>query len=231
MTAARLEAPSLRIKLRPLRWLAMTVLGGLLAIGLATYLAGRLQEFMGDAAMTADVAQMPVLEAAVVLGTSALMPDGSRNVTLENRLDAAALLWKAGRVKYLIVSGNHTGDYDEPSDMRAGLIARGVPADAIYRDGKGFRTWDSMVRARDVFGLRRLAVVSQRSHVARALFIARSLGIKAFGFEAADDPEESGWSRLRPYLAAVLSYYDAFRGVLPHRRHNLTIAVGLDPAN
>ncbi len=231
MTAVRLEAPSLGIKLQPLRWLALTLLGGLLAVLLTTYLAERLQEFMGDAVMTADVAAMPVVEAAVVLGTSALMSDGSPNVTFDNRLDAAATLWKAGKAKYLIVSGNHTGGYDEPADMRAGLIARGVSPRAIYSDGKGFRTWDSMVRARDVFGLERLTVVSQRSHVARALFIARNLGIEAFGFEAADDPNEDMWSRLRPYPAAVLSYYDAFRGVLPHRRHNMTIAVGLDPAN
>jgi SanA protein len=231
MTSARLEAWSFGIKARRLRWFAVAVLGALVGGTLMTFLAERFQEFIGDAVMTADIARMPVVEAAVVLGTSKLMPDGSLSITFSYRLDAAAALWKAGKAKYLIVSGNHTDDYDEPSDMRTGLIERGVLPEAVYRDGKGFRTWDSMVRARDVFGLKRLAVVSQRSHVARALFIARCLGLEAFGFEAKEDPDEDTWTRLRPYPAAVLSYYDALRGAPPHRRHSLPIAVGVDPAN
>jgi SanA protein len=174
---------------------------------------------------------MPAVDVALVLGTSKLMPDGTPDVIFDNRLEAAASLWKAGKVKYLIVSGNHTGRYDEPTDMRDGLVARGVPANVIYRDGNGFRTWESVVRARDVFGLKRLAIVSQRAHVARALFLARSLGVDASGLEAAEDPDETIWMWLRAYPAAVLSYYDAWRGARPSPLQGPPIAIGLDLAN
>ena len=120
---------------------------------------------------------------ALVLGTAPIGPEGGPNVYFVHRLDAAAALWKAGKVKYVIVSGS-TG---EPEAMRAGLIERGVPATAIYRDPAGYRTRDSVLRARDVFGQKRLIViVSQRFHLSRALFLARHAGIEAWGFEARD---------------------------------------------
>jgi SanA protein len=201
----------------------------LVSVTLTVWLAERFQEVVAGGVMTASLDRMPVVEAALVLGTSKLRADGSANLTLDYRLDAAAMLWKGGKARYLIVSGNHTGDYDEPSDMRAGLIARGVPASMIYRDGRGFRTWDSMVRARKVFGLKRLAIVSQRAHVARAVFIARSLGMQAFGFEAVEEDDLPIRMRVRPYLAAVLSYYDAWRGLLPLQL-GPQVAIGIDPA-
>jgi SanA protein len=205
------------------------VVAGVVNVTLVAWLAERFQEFAAESVMTASVDRMPVVEAALVLGTSKLLPNGSANLTFDYRLDAAAMLWKAGKARYLIVSGNHTGDYDEPSDMRAGLIARGVPGKVIYRDGRGFRTWDSVVRARKVFGLERLAIVSQRDHVARALFIARNLGMQAVGFEAEDEDDLPLKMRIRPYLAAVLSYYDAWQGLLPHHI-GPRVAIGIDPA-
>lgn len=227
--AARLEAPPRGIKRRFFRWLLLAGATGLVGVTLTAWLAERFQEVVAGGVMTASVDRMPVVKAALVLGTSRLRVDGSANLTFDYRLDAAAMLWKAGRTRYLIVSGNHTGDYDEPSDMRAGLIVRGVPASMIYRDGRGFRTWESIVRARKVFGLRRLAIVSQRAHVARAVFIARSLGIRAFGFEAVDEDDLPVRMQIRPYLAAVLSYYDAWRGLLP-LHVGPQVAVGIDPA-
>jgi len=232
MTLARLEAPPRHIKL--LRGLCIAVVAftcGMVGLGLVIYLAEAAQEFMGAAAMTADVGKMPSVDAALVLGTSRLLARGRPNPTYDHRLDSAASLWKAGKAKYLIVSGNGTAsrDYDEASDMRIDLIKRGVPAEAIYRVRRGYRTWDSVVRARDVFGLKRFAVVSQRSHVARALFIARSLGLEAYGLEAAESPR-SGWQmNLRIYPAALLSYYDAWRGVAPPWPGR-PVALGVDPS-
>ncbi|MBS0519662.1 MAG: YdcF family protein [Proteobacteria bacterium] len=229
MTSLRLESPFRSIKPRYLR---LGLVGVLLAVlaGVATiWFAERFQELLSEDVMTADPARVPAVEAGLVLGTSRLMPGGSPNMTFNYRLDAAAALWKAGKVKYLIVSGNHTGRYDEPADMRDGLIARGVPADVIYRDGKGMRTWDSVARARSIFGLHRMVVVSQRSHVARALFLARSLGMEAYGFDAREEHRLPLRTRLHPYLAAVLSYYDAWRGLLPHHVGH-RVAIGIDPA-
>ncbi|SJZ39999.1 SanA protein [Enhydrobacter aerosaccus] len=226
---ARLESPWNSIKAQPLRWAIVTMLLAVIMTAASVWFAERLQEFLGDGSMTADPARVPAVQVALVLGTSRLMPSGAPNLTFDYRLDAAAALWKAGKARYFIVSGNHTGRYDEPADMRAGLIERGVPPDAIYRDGKGFRTWDSVVRAHKVFGLDRMVIVSQRSHVARALFLARSLGMEAYGFDAREEPEMPLMMRVRPYLAAVLSYYDAWRGVLPHHI-GPQVMVGADPA-
>lgn len=169
----------------------------------------------------------------MVLGTAPVLPpDGRKNVDFLARLDSAAALWKAGRVKYLLVSGNgtHPGRWDETSIMRAGLIDRGIPAEAIYRDGWGLRTWDSVVRARDIFGQKRLLIVSQRSHAARALYLAHSLGIEAYGFEAESRLEQGLRGRLRPFPAAVLAYFDAWWGRLPRLRGTV-VAIGVDPAN
>ncbi|MFI5000594.1 MAG: vancomycin high temperature exclusion protein [Reyranellales bacterium] len=226
---APVEARRWPIKQRGLR-LAVFLVVALASGPLLLFAAERVQEISGGADMTEDISKVPAVDAALVLGTSALMPNGTTNFAFNYRLDAAAALWKAGKAKYLIASGNRTGKYDEPTDMRDGLMARGVPPQAIYRDFRGFRTWDSVVRARDVFGLKRLAIVSQRAHVARALFLARSLGVEAFGFEAPDTPPVDTPAWLRPYEAAVLSYYDAWRGVLPGRPGR-PIVVGVDPGN
>ena len=195
------------------------------------FVAERLQEILTDDRMTYDVAEVPAADVGLVLGTAPILPRYQvPNPFFYNRIDAAAALWQAGKVKYLIVSGNGiSSNHDEPEIMRDALIDRGVPASAIYRDGKGLRTWDSLARARDIFGQRRLIVVSQRAHVARALFLAGALGIDAYGLEASeDDIPLDARSTLRPYPAAVLSYYDAWRGLLPAEGER-KVVVGVDP--
>src|SRR5215831_18479725 len=148
------------------------VLGlGALALGLVllAWLAERHLEEKASACLTSDPAQVPDTDVALVLGAAPIGPEGGPNRYFEYRLDAAAALWQAGKVKFLLVSGDRRrADYDEPSAMRAGLIARGIPASAIYRDFAGVRTRDSMLRARAVFGQQRLIVVSQGFHAARA---------------------------------------------------------------
>jgi SanA protein len=130
---------------------------------------------------------VPTNNVALVLGTSKNASSGGANLFFETRMDAAAELYKAGKVKYLLVSGdNGEENYNEPSDMRDALVARGVPKGNIYLDYAGFRTLDSVLRAREVFGQNRFTVVSQAFHNERAVFIARHYGIEAVGFNAAD---------------------------------------------
>jgi len=155
----------------------------------------------------ADVARLPEVEAAVVLGTAPIGPEGGPNVYFVRRLDAAAALWQAGKARTLIVSGSG----DEPEAMKAGLVARGVPADAIRLDPEGPRTWDSVRRARDAFGLGRTIFVSQRFHLSRALFLARHAGIEAWGFEARDvERPYSFVTTLRRYPSALRAWIDAW---------------------
>ena len=137
-----------------------------------------------------SVDQVPATPVALVLGT-AKYAGPYENVFYRARIRAAAALFAAGRVRGLLVSGdNGRTDYDEPSTMRADLIAAGVPAGCITLDFAGFRTLDSVVRARAVFGQEEVVIVSQRFHVERALFLASRHGLRAVGFAAEDAPSD-----------------------------------------
>jgi SanA protein len=137
---------------------------------------------------------VPSNAVALVLGTSRLTPRGSTNLHFNQRIDAAVALYRAGKVKHLLVSGdNHVKSYDEPSDMREALLRAGIPDSAITRDYAGFRTLDSVVRAKTVFGLSQFTIVSEDFHCPRALWIARRHGLDAVAF-AAPDLRAMRWS-------------------------------------
>ena len=148
---------------------AVLALGAMaLLVSLLSWLAERRLETLAASYITDDPARLPDVPVALVLGAAPIGPEGGPNRYFVYRLDAAAALHKAGKVKYLLVSGdNSRPDYDEPTAMREGLIKRGVPAEAIYRDFAGFRTLDSILRAESVFGQTRLIIVSQRFHLSR----------------------------------------------------------------
>lgn len=156
------------------------------------------------------VEEVPSAPVAVVLGTSARLPDGRANLFFLPRMEAAAALFKAGKVQALIVSGdNSTPGYDEPTDMKRELMQMGVPAEKIACDYAGFRTLDSVVRAREVFGQPRVIFVSQRFHNARAIYLARASGIEAHGLDATDVPVAlSVKTFLREKLACVKAVLD-----------------------
>jgi SanA protein len=124
---------------------------------------------------------------ALVLGCSPTVGGGYTNPFFATRIQAAAELFRLGKVDYLLVSGdNRRRDYDEPSAMKEALVAAGVPQNRIYCDYAGRRTLDSVVRAGDVFGQGNIIVVSQEFHNQRAIFIAQHRGIDAIGFNAPD---------------------------------------------
>jgi SanA protein len=151
----------------------------------------------------------PHVDAVLVLGTSPYGKRGQDQWTLSYRLDTAAGLWHSGAADRFILSGNRIDDdYDEPAVMRDELVARGVPAKALQLDPLGRRTWDSIHRARDVYGARRLIIVSQRDHLARALFLARHLGLEAWGLAARDTDRDGFYEVTTRNLAGLLAYYD-----------------------
>ena len=162
-------------------------LAALAALALLLAGAWATVDWLSDGAITDSIAALTPAEAGLVLGTSRLERGGFANPYFLNRIEAAAALYKSGKVKYLIVSGNQSGGgranggYDEPTDMRDALVAAGVPAKAIYRDYAGFRTLDSVLRAHEVFGQERVIIVSQHFHLARALFLAKSHGPRRRG--------------------------------------------------
>jgi SanA protein len=214
--------------------LALVLVAGALALVLvvAAWLAEQHIERLADPYLAHDSAALPAVDVALVLGAAPIGPEGGRNRYLEYRLDTAAALWRAGKVKYLLVSGERRApDYDEPTAMRLGLIARGVPADVIYRDFGGVRTRDSVLRAKTVFGQERLIVVSQRFHAARAVFLAREEGIEAWALEARDVVRAySIFTELRRYPSALRAYYDVWFDT-PPRHAGPAIVIGTDPPN
>ena len=160
-----------------------------------------------------SVTEVPENSVALVLGTAKKTPRGSANWHFNQRIKAAAELYHAGKVKHLLVSGdNHVKGYDEPSDMRDALIAAGVPTNAITCDYAGFRTLDSVVRAKEVFGLSRCTIVSEEFHCPRALWIAHEHGLDAVAF-AAPNVTSLRWSlrvKVREYFARVWCGVDLY---------------------
>lgn len=172
---------------------------------------------------------VPEHPVALVLGTAPTVW-GRPNLYYERRLDAAAELYHAGRVRGLLVSGDHGRvEYNEPDRMKADLVARGVPAEFITCDYAGFRTLDSVVRASTVFGLDRFVVVSQPFHAKRAVYLARQHGLQATAFAAQNPRRRAGLKqRAREVLARNLALWDGLVGTAP-RFGGPPVAVGIRP--
>lgn len=165
-----------------------------------------------------SVEELPPRKVGLVLGTAKYRPGGEENRYYRYRIDAAEKVFRAGRVEYLLVSGDNRHDsYNEPEQMRQDLLARGVPDERIYLDYAGFRTLDSIVRCREVFQERRITVISQPFHNQRALFIASRRGVDAIGFNAQDVGGEAGLKvQMREKLARVKMALDLLINKQPH---------------
>lgn len=163
-------------------WLFITSVA-LAAVGLGGIFGSELliRQMAGKRVFT-TVDQVPSNDVAVVLGTSKKV-GGRINFFFHNRMVAAADLYKAGKVRHILVSGaNPNKYYDEPTDMMEYLVHLGVPAEAITRDYAGFRTLDTVVRARQVFGLERYVIVTDKFHTYRTLFLAQHTGADCVAF-------------------------------------------------
>jgi len=160
----------------------------LLVAAIATiYWCNRKIEYTADKKLYTNTDSIPYNKTGLLLGTSKYLANGRENPFFYYRIRAAANLIKAGKIKYIIVSGdNSRKEYDEPTQMRADLIAAGIDSTIIYLDYAGFRTFDSMVRLKEIFGQRSVTVISQKFHNERAIYIASREGIDAIGFDAAD---------------------------------------------
>ncbi len=123
----------------------------------------------------------------LLLGTSKYTGNGLQNLFYRYRLEATIELYRSGKVDYILISGdNSRKEYSEPEMMKADLIAMGIPAEKIFLDFAGFRTLDSIVRCKEIFGETEIVVISQQFHNERAIFIADKKGIKAVGYNAKD---------------------------------------------
>lgn len=159
------------------------------------------------------VESVPAGRAALVFGTSPHLAPGVDNPYFTARIEAAAALWKAGKISFIIVSGdNRARDYNEPQAMQNALVARGVPADRIVRDFAGLRTLDSVVRVKEVFGQSAILFVTQEFQNERAICLARHHDIDAAGLNCGGEPSglsgARNWARER--LARVRMILDLY---------------------
>jgi SanA protein len=162
-----------------------------------------------------DVSAIPKNKVGLILGTGKYAASGNINLFYKYRIDAAVKLYKAKKIEYILVSGdNSRKGYDEPTDFKNDLIARGIPEDKIFLDYAGFRTLDSMVRVKEIFGQTSVTVISQEFHNQRAIYIANDYNIKAIGFNA-KDPKRGRMPKAREYLARSKASLDLVFNVQP----------------
>lgn len=161
------------------------------------------------------VSECPEVKTALVLGTSRINKHGNENLYFAYRIKAAVELYRAGKVKYILVSGdNSIKTYDEPTDMKNALVAAGIPANRIFLDYAGFRTLDSMERALKVFGQKEVIVVSQRFHNERAIYLGEHFGMTVYGYNAKDVAKMGGFkTKVRERFARMKVFWDILFGV------------------
>lgn len=190
----------IKISWQSLMWrlLTLATMGILFSVGTYMYVSIYAEDYVYD-----SVLELPEDSVALVLGTTPRTSDGRRNIFFLNRINAAVELYESGKAQYFILSGdNSTEEYNEPEVMKQSLTEKGIPEDVITLDYAGFRTLDSMVRAKEVFGQEELIVVSQKFHNERAVFIGRSKGIDVVAFNAVSPEFEMA---PRPFLREVLA--------------------------
>ncbi len=153
----------------------------------------------------------------LLLGTSKLLKDGRTNLYFQYRIDAAVALFENGKIEHVLISGDHgINTYNEPLDMKNALMQRGIPESNIHLDYAGFRTLDSVIRAKEVFGQNSFIVISQRFHNERAVYLALQNDIDAIGFNARDVDRIMGFkTNCREKLARVKAYLDILFEVRP----------------
>jgi SanA protein len=156
-----------------------------------------------------NAGEVPPAPVALVLGAG-LWRDGSPTPALYDRVATAVDLYQAGRVKKLLMSGdNRFVNYNEPAAMKKLAVQLGTPAEDIVLDYAGRRTYDSCYRAKEIFGVRKVVVVTQRFHLDRALFLCDALGIESVGVVADRRVYQTlRWWELREVLATAAAWWD-----------------------
>ena len=184
---------------------------------LGIYFSNKLIANSADGKLYSDEKQIPFNRVGLLLGTSKFVGGEHHNPYYDYRIDATLKLIKAGKIKYLVISGdNGRKEYNEPALMRSDLINEGVDSAMIYLDYAGFRTFDSIIRLKEIFGQDSVTVISQAFHNERAIYIAGREGISAIGFNATDVENLQGLkTQIREKLARVKVILDFWVGTEP----------------
>ena len=190
---------------RTFRLLVLIVVLAIVAlVGIQLYVVNVAKPYLLPNAQSA-----PQCDAIMVLGAK-VYNNGNPSSVLADRLNLACELYAQGKAPKILVSGDHGHiDYDEVNTMRDYLVEKGIPIEDIFMDHAGFNTYDSMYRAKAIFGIKRLLVCTQDFHISRSIYLAHELGIEAYGYPCQD---KTVYKRtllyLREYLARTKAVYD-----------------------
>ncbi len=158
-----------------------------------------------------NIDDIPPNKVGMVLGTSKYI--GKKlNYYYKYRIEATVKLYQNKKIKYILVSGdNSESNYNEPQTFKNDLIKRGIPASKVFLDYAGFRTFDSVIRSKEIFGQKNITFISQQFHNERAIFIAKNNGIEAVAFNARDLHGKPGLkTRIRERFARIKAILDVF---------------------
>ncbi|MEZ7887294.1 MAG: ElyC/SanA/YdcF family protein [Flavobacteriales bacterium] len=164
-----------------------------------------------------DSSKIKKNKVGLVLGTVKMLNNGMINLYFKYRIEATVELYKKGKIDFVLISGdNGNKNYDEPTDFKNELIANGIPENKIFLDYAGFRTLDSVVRCKEIFGQNSITIISQQFHNERAIYLAKNNEIEAVGFNARDVSGRYGLKvKVREYLARTKVFVDILLGVKP----------------
>ncbi len=204
-----------------LKKISLLVFLSIFLLGILTFLANKKIDSETQSLTSYQIEALPDYSTGLLLGTSKKLKDGRGNLYFQYRIKAAVELYNSGKIKNLIVSGdNAVANYNEPLTMKNSLIENGIPEDKIYLDYAGFRTLDSVVRAKEIFGQNEIIIISQKFHNQRAVFIANQNDIKAFGYNAKDINARAGrktmirehFARLKTFIDIIINKQPKFLG-------------------
>ena len=164
-----------------------------------------------------SIEKIPKNRVGIILGTAKKLTSGGPNTYYTNRIVAAVSLFNSKKIDFILVSGdNGSIYYNEPEAIKKDLIKAGIPENKIFLDYAGFRTLDSMMRAKYIFGLKSVTVISQKFHNDRAIYIAQKKGLNAIGYNAEDITGTNGFKvQLREYFARVKVFLDLLTNKQP----------------
>jgi len=163
------------------------------------------------------IGKIPYNKVGLLLGTSKYTTKGDYNKYYKYRIAAAVELYKAGKIDFILISGdNGQKEYNEPATIKKDLLKAGIPKNKIFLDYAGFRTWDSIIRAKKIFGQTKLTVISQKFHNERAIYIGKNNNMDIIGFNAQDIP--SGKIKNRMHLREIFARTKLFIDILSNKQ-------------
>ena len=181
--------------------LCICLLGGIAVVGINAYMISYANKYI----LTEEDLKSEDFDCIMVLGAG--LWEGEPSPMLQERLDFGLIAYETECSEKLLMSGDHgRKEYDEVNKMKEVAVQNGVPADNVFMDHAGFSTYESMYRARDVFQVEKMVIVTQEYHLYRAVYNARKLGIDAYGF-AADRLEYPIYNDVREALARLKDFF------------------------